>query len=117
VGRLTRIVYLHLFKIYRATLLHRSGQGTGLPLQTQRELAKTFIELAYVLNRREDRARDSAIRIVRRLSDLDISPSNLPRLYAEMKGGAREEVAEKLRAALIGLYLLHLRKRAGETIE
>jgi CRISPR-associated protein Csm1 len=117
VGRLTRIVYLQLFKIYRATSLHRSGQGTGLPLQTQRELAKTFIELAYVLNRREDRARDSAIRIVRRLSDLDISPSNLPRLYAEMKGGAREEVAEKLRAALIGLYLLHLRKRAGEATE
>jgi len=117
VGRLTRIVYLHLFKIYRATSLHRPGQGTGLPLQTQRELAKTFIELAYVLNRREDRARDSAIRIVRRLSDLDISPSNLPRLYAEMKGGAREEVAEKLRAALIGLYLLHLRKRAGEATE
>jgi len=117
VGRLTRIVYLQLFKIYRATSLHRSGQGTGLPLQTQRELAKTFIELAYVLNRREDRARDSAIRIVRQLSDLDISPSNLPRLYAEMKGGAREEVAEKLRAALIGLYLLHLRKRAGEATE
>jgi len=118
VGRLTRIVYLQLFKIYRAASLHRSGQGTGLPLQTQRELAKTFIELAYVLNRREDRARDSAIRIVRRLSNnLDISPSNLPRLYAEMKGGAREEVAEKLRAALIGLYLLHLRKRAGEATE
>jgi CRISPR-associated protein Csm1 len=117
VGRLTRIVYLHLFKIYRAISLHRTGQGTGLPLQTQRELAKTFIELAYVLNRRGDRARDSVIRIVRRLSDLDISPSNLPRLHAEMKGDAREEVAEKLRTALIGLYLLHLRKKAKEPTE
>jgi len=115
VGRLTRIVYLHIFKIYRAISLHRPGQGTGLPLQTQRELAKTFIELAYVLNRRGDRARDSAIRIVRRLSDLDISPSNLPRLYAKIKEGAREEVAEKLRTALIGLYLLHLRKREKAT--
>jgi CRISPR-associated protein Csm1 len=117
VGRLTRIVYLHLFKIYRAISLHRPGRGTGLPLETQRELAKTFIELAYVLNRRGDRARDSAIRIVRRLSDLDISPSNLPRLHAEMKGDAREEVAEKLRTALIGLYLLHLRKKAKEPTE
>jgi hypothetical protein len=86
-----------------------------LPLQTQRELAKTFIELAYVLNRRGDRARDSAIRIVRQLSDLDISPNNLPRLYAKIKEGAREEVAEKLRTALIGLYLLHLRKREKAT--
>jgi CRISPR-associated protein Csm1 len=117
VGRLTRIVYLHLFKIYRAISLHRPGQGTGLPLQTQRELAKTFIELAYVLNRRGDRARDSAIRIVRQLSDLDISPSNLPRLYAKIKEDAREEVAEKLRTALIGLYLLHLRKKAKEPTE
>jgi CRISPR-associated protein Csm1 len=117
VGRLTRIVYLHLFKIYRAISLHRPGRGTGLPLQTQRELAKTFIELTYVLSRREDQARDSAIRIVRQLSDLDISPSNLPRLYAEMKGGALEEVAEKLRTALIGLYLLHLRKKAKEPTE
>ncbi len=117
VGRLTRIVYLHLFKIYRAISLHRPGRGTGLPLQTQRELAKTFIELAYVLNRREDRARDSAIRIVRRLSDLDISPGNLPRLYAKIRGDALEEVAEKLRAALIGLYLLHLRKKAKEPTE
>jgi CRISPR-associated protein Csm1 len=117
VGRLTRIVYLHLFKIYRAISLHRPSRGTGLPLQTQRELAKTFIELAYVLNRREDRARDSAIRIVRRLSDLDISPNNLPRLHAEMKRDAREEVAEKLRTALIGLYLLHLRKKAKEPTE
>jgi CRISPR-associated protein Csm1 len=117
VGRLTRIVYLHLFKIYRATSLHRPSRGTGLPLQTQRELAKTFIELTYVLNRREDRARDSAIRIVKQLSDLDISPSNLPRLYAEMKGDALEEVAEKLRTALIGLYLLHLRKKAKEPTE
>jgi len=116
-GRLTRIVYLHLFKIYRAISLHRPSRGTGLPLQTQRELAKTFIELAYVLNRRGDRARDSAIRIVRRLSDLDISPGNLPRLYAKIKGGALEEVAEKLRAALIGLYLLHLRKKAERTTE
>jgi CRISPR-associated protein Csm1 len=115
VGRLTRIVYLHLFKIYRAISLHRTGRGTGLPLQTQRELAKTFIELAYVLNRRGDRARDSAIRIVRQLSDLDISPNNLPRLYAKIKEGAREEVAEKLRTALIGLYLLHLRKREKAT--
>jgi CRISPR-associated protein Csm1 len=115
VGRLTRIVYLHLFKIYRAISLHRPGRGTGLPLQTQRELAKTFIELAYVLNRRGDQARDSAIRIVRQLSDLDISPSNLPRLYAKIKEGAREEVAEKLRTALIGLYLLHLRKREKAT--
>ncbi|NAZ32949.1 MAG: type III-A CRISPR-associated protein Cas10/Csm1 [Pyrobaculum sp.] len=117
VGRLTRIVYLHLFKIYRAISLHRTGRGTGLPLQTQRELAKTFIELTYVLNRREDRARDSAIRIVRQLSDIDISPSNLPRLYAKIKEGAREEVAEKLRTALIGLYLLHLRKKAKEPTE
>lgn len=117
VGRLTRIVYLHLFKIYRAISLHRTGRGTGLPLQTQRELAKTFIELTYVLNRREEQARDSAIRIVRRLSDLDISPDNLPRLYAKIKGGAWEEVAEKLRAALIGLYLLHLRKKAKEPTE
>jgi CRISPR-associated protein Csm1 len=117
VGRLTRIVYLHLFKIYRAISLHRPGRGTGLPLQTQRELAKTFIELAYVLNRRGDRARDSAIRIVRQLSDLDISPSNLPKLYAKIKEGALEEVAEKLRAALIGLYLLHLRKKAERTTE
>jgi len=70
-----------------------------------------------VLNRREDRARDSAIRIVRQLSDLDISPSNLPRLYAKIKGGALEEVAEKLRTALIGLYLLHLRKKAKEPTE
>jgi CRISPR-associated protein Csm1 len=115
VGRLTRIVYLHLFKIYRAISLHRTGRGTGLPLQTQRELAKTFIELAYVFNRREDQARDSAIRIVKQLSDLDISPSNLPRLYAKIKEGAREEVAEKLRTALIGLYLLHLRKREKAT--
>jgi CRISPR-associated protein Csm1 len=117
VGRLTRIVYLHLFKIYRAISLHRHGQGTGLPLQTQRELAKTFIELAYVLNRRGDRARDSAIRIVRRLSDLDISPGNLPRLYAKIKRDALEEVAEKLRTALIGLYLLHLRKKVKEPTE
>jgi CRISPR-associated protein Csm1 len=117
VGRLTRIVYLHLFKIYRAISLHRTGRGTALPLQTQRELAKTFIELTYVLNRREDQARDSAIWIVRQLSDLDISPSNLPRLHAEMKGDAREEVAEKLRTALIGLYLLHLRKKAKEPTE
>jgi len=117
VGRLTRIVYLHLFKIYRAISLHPPGQGTGLPLQTQRELAKTFIELAYVLNRRGDQARDSAIRIVRQLSDLDISPINLPRLYAKIKGGTWEEVAEKLRAALIGLYLLHLRKKAERTKE
>jgi CRISPR-associated protein Csm1 len=117
VGRLTRIVYLQLFKIYRAISLHRTGRGTGLPLQTQRELAKTFIELAYVLNRREDQARDSAIRIVRQLSDLDISPSNLPKLYAKIKEGALEEVAEKLRAALIGLYLLHLRKKAKEPTE
>jgi hypothetical protein len=29
------------------------------------------------------------------MNNLDISPSNLPRLYAQMKGGAREEVAEK----------------------
>ena len=117
VGGLTRIVYLQLFKIYRAISLHRTGRGTGLPLQTQRELAKTFIELAYVLNRRGDRARDSAIRIVRRLSDLDISPDNLPKLYAKIKEGALEEVAEKLRAALIGLYLLHLRKKAERTKE
>ena len=117
VGRLTRIVYLHLFKIYRAISLHRPGQGTGLPLQTQRELAKTFIELTYVLNRREDQARDSAIRIVKQLSDLDISPSNLPILYAKIKGGTLEEVAEKLRTALIGLYLLHLRKKAKEPTE
>ncbi len=115
VGRLTRIVYLHLFKMYRTISLHRPSRGTGSPLQTQRELAKTFIELAYVLNRRGDRARDSAIRIVRRLSDLDISPGNLPRLYAKIKGGALEEVAEKLRTALIGLYLLHLRKREETT--
>jgi len=67
------------------------------------------------LNRRGDQARDSAIRIVRRLSDLDISPSNLPRLHAEMKRDAREEVAEKLRTALTGLYLLHLRKREKAT--
>ena len=117
VGRLTRIVYLHLFKIYRAISLNRPSRGTGLPLQTQRELAKTFIELTYVLNRREDRARDSAIRIVKRLSYLDISPNNLPRLHAEMKRDAREEVAEKLRTALIGLYLLHLRKKAKEPTE
>jgi hypothetical protein len=52
---------------------------------------------------------------VKQLSELDISPSNLPRLYAEMKGDAREEVAEKLRTALIGLYLLHLRKREKAT--
>ncbi|MFZ8812238.1 MAG: type III-A CRISPR-associated protein Cas10/Csm1 [Pyrobaculum sp.] len=117
VGRLTRIVYLHLFNMYRAISLHRTGRGTGLPLQTQRELAKTFIELTYVLNRREDQARDSAIRIVKQLSELDISPSNLPRLYAELKGDAQEEVAEKLHTALIGLYLLHLRKKAKEPTE
>jgi len=94
--RLTRIIYNQLLKMYTAATQNH-----------KKELAKATIELAYVLNRRGEDPQP-AIRLVRRLSDLDIAPDNLPKLYNKL-AKTDEETLEKLRTAILGLYLLHLK--------
>jgi len=103
--RLIRAVYGQLLKAYAHAL---SLQRQRSP-QALRELAKTFIELAYVLNRRGDQAKTVG-NLVSRLAGVDISPDGLPRLYAETSAGS-DQAAEKLRRAVFGLYLLHLMRK------
>jgi CRISPR-associated protein Csm1 len=103
--RLIRAVYGQLLKAYAHAL---SLQRQRSP-QTLRELAKTFIELAYVLNRRGDQAKTVG-NLVSRLAGVDISPDGLPRLYAETSAGS-DQAAERLRRAVFGLYLLHLMRK------
>jgi CRISPR-associated protein Csm1 len=103
--RLIRVVYGQLLKAYAHAL---SLQRQRSP-QVLRELAKTFIELAYVLNRRGDQAK-TVENLVSRLAGVDISPDGLPRLYAEISAGS-DQAAEKLRRAVFGLYLLHLMRK------
>jgi CRISPR-associated protein Csm1 len=103
--RLIRAVYGQLLKAYAHAL---SLQRQRSP-QALRELAKTFIELAYVLNRRGDQAKTVG-NLVSRLAGVDISPDGLPRLYAETSAGS-DQAAERLRRAVFGLYLLHLMRK------
>ncbi len=98
-GRLTRIIYNQLFKMY-----------TAASQNDKKELAKATIELAYILNRRGEDAHRAA-QLIRRLSDLDITPDNLTKLYDKL-AKADEEALEKLRTAILGLYLLHLKLKS-----
>jgi CRISPR-associated protein Csm1 len=114
-GRLARIVYLKLFEAYAQLVALKRGAAGQQRLAACRELARVFVELAYVLNRRMDEEGvEEFLDWLKRMSGLDLTPDKLPGVY-EVACGKRDGasgVEEMLRKAILGLYLAFLKRRA-----
>jgi CRISPR-associated protein Csm1 len=114
-GRFARIVYLKLFEAYAQLAALKRGVAEQQRLSACRELARVFVELAYVLNRRMDEEGvGEFLGWLKRVSGLDLTPDKLPGVYEMACGrrGGAGSVEEMLRRAILGLYLAFLKRKA-----
>jgi CRISPR-associated protein Csm1 len=111
--RLLRVVYTKLFQAHLLTQSKTSQiqnrSSNKLSPDIRRELTRTLIELAYILNRRGDDAQQ-VIDVIKTISGLNISPEQLPTLYNNLVKQDQETI-NKLRTAIFGIYLIHLREK------
>jgi CRISPR-associated protein Csm1 len=116
-GRLARIVYLKLFEAYAQLAALKRGAAAQQRLAACRELARVFVELAYVLNRRVgEEGVGEFLGWLKSVSGLDLTPDKLPGVYemacGRHSGAGASGVEEMLRRAILGLYLAFLKRKA-----